>query len=196
MRPAPLATKRFTMIKTMKNMIKTFLLVICLVAFSACTKEEEPTPEVVSKKETVEVILKFGPTFANYALYLGLQGTSVDSDLSSDFDFVGIETAKDGAIIHGASVIKTASYPQIPSSEIRFKTSQPVSTLSVAIVAPSPVLIETTVPTLDYKVEFYINGLLVGTKTQNPFPIDPAGKVYVLVVADPSNIIVGDNNTI
>ncbi|MFD2966211.1 hypothetical protein [Sphingobacterium bambusae] len=169
-----------------------YILAATLLFFallSSCKGDDAAAPTQAEKK-IVETRLKFGSTYGSHALYLSAQGTSINGGLSPDFNFIGLETQEEGSIIHEASVIKTATYSSIPSDEVRFKTSEPVSTLSVAIAAPYQIFVDPNTPTMNFTIEFYLDGKKVASASENPFPSNSPGKVYVFDVSDPENIIV------
>lgn len=171
-----------------RNMI-TGVLCLSVLLFTSCSKNDENSPDSSSTKKVVEVKLTFGENYGKHSLVLGLQGTSVNGDLAENFDFIGANTTNENSIILPESVIKTANYAVLPSSQLTIKTSHPVSTFSIAISALN--ISETTDNSepLSVIVDFYIKGKKVNSKTTKFEANDFGSKVYAIHVAEPDKII-------
>lgn len=173
-------------------MIRNMLMgILCLsiLLFTSCNKNEENLPESSSTKKVVEVKLTFGENFAKYSLVLGLQGTSINGGLNENFDFIGANTTNENSIVLPESVIKTANYAVLPSSQLTIRTSHPVSTFSIAMSALN--ISETTNNNkpLSVIVDFYIEGKKVSSKNTKFDATDFDSKVYGIHVAEPDKII-------
>jgi len=121
-------------------------------------------------------------------LVLGLQGTSVNGGLNENFNFIGANTTKKNSIVLPESVIKTANYAILPSSQLSIKTSHPVSTFSIVMTALNISEVDNIEP-LSVIIDFYIEGKKVNSKTTKLEANDFGSNVYAIHVADPDKII-------
>lgn len=168
--------------------ILTGILCLGVLLFTSCSKKNENSPDSSLTKKIVEVRLTFGESYSNYSLVLGLQGTSVDGGLNENFNFIGANTTNENNIILPESVIKTANYDVLPSSQLSIKTSHPVSTFSIAMTALNVSKADNS-KSLPVIVDFYIEGKKVNSKITKLEANDFGSKVYAIHVDKPDKII-------
>ncbi|MFD1165235.1 beta-barrel fold lipoprotein [Sphingobacterium daejeonense] len=170
-----------------RNML-TGILCLGFLFFSSCSKKDENSPESSLTKKIVEVRLTFSESYSNYSLVLGLQGTSVNGGLNENFNFIGANTTNENSIVLPESVIKTANYYVLTSSQLSIKTSHPVSTFSIAMTALNIREADNSEP-LSVIIDFFIEGKKVNSKTTKFEANDFGSKVYAIHVAKPDKII-------
>lgn len=163
------------------------IISLCFLMILSCKKDAENDSDASSEKKVVEVKLSFGANFDQYSLGLGLQGTSINGGLDNSFNFIGANIIDEGNIVLPESVIRTANYDVIPSTQLSIKTSHPVSTFSIAMTASN---IESNHSSpLSITVDFYIEGKKVNSKSTLYEANEFKSVVYAIHVAEPDKII-------